>query len=179
MAGTLKSEANPDPDYTAGVLIGKTRCGKYIILDVVRDRKRSGSNIDWIAEVTKADMALLGEKNYQFYLPQDPSASGITARQYHVEKFNEKQLGAKFIKVGTTKSKLKRFEPFSASAEVGLVYVLKATWNNMYFDELESFDGLSRTRHDDMVDATSDAFNILATTKELPKFNGNHLRIVR
>jgi len=149
LASALKSEANPDPDYTAGVLIGKTRCGKYVILDVVRDRKRSGSNIDWIAEIARDDMKRYGEKNYQFYLPQDPASAGITARQYHVEKFNEKGLGAKFIKVGTTKSKLKRFEPFSASSEIGLVYVIKSDWNNMYFDELEAFDGISKSRHDD------------------------------
>lgn len=30
-----------------------------------------------------------------------------------------------------------------------------------------------------MVDATSDAFNTLATTKELPKFDGKLLRLAR
>lgn len=179
LAASVKSEANPDPDYTAGVLIGKTRCGKYIILDAVKDRKRSGANIDWIAEIAKEDMNRWGEKHYQFYLPQDPAAAGVTARTYHVQKLTEHGLGPRFIKVGTKNSKLKRFEPFSASAEVGLVYVMKGEWNDMYFSELESFDGVSRTRKDDLVDATSDAFNELATTKELPKFDGRLLRLVR
>lgn len=179
LAASLPSEANPDPDYTAGVLMGKTRCGKYVVLDVVRDRKRSGANIDWIAEVVKDDMIRYGEKNYKFFLPQDPAAAGMTARVFHVEKFNEHGLGARFIKVGTNRGKLKRFEPFSASAEVGLVYVMKADWNDWYFSELEAFDGVSRSKHDDCVDSTSDAFNELATVKELPKFNGNLLRITR
>jgi predicted phage terminase large subunit-like protein len=179
LAASLESEATPNPDYTAGVLIGKTKCGKYIILDVVRDRKRSGENINWIGQIAREDMARYGERSYSFYLPQDPAAAGITARIFHVEKFNEMGLGAKFIKVGTSRSKLKRFEPFSASAEVGLVYVMKADWNDMYFSEMEAFDGVSKSRHDDMVDATSDAFNELATTKELPKFDGKLLRLVR
>lgn len=179
LASAVKSEVNPDPDYTAGVLIGKTKCGKYIILDVVRERKRSGENIDWIGQITFEDMARYGERNYQFYLPQDPAAAGITARAYHVDKFTQMGLGPKFIKVGTTKSKIKRFEPFSASAEVGTVYVMKGEWNDMYFSELEAFDGVTKSRHDDMVDATSDAFNTLATTKELPKFDGKLLRLAR
>ena len=41
----------------------------------------------------------------------------------------------------------------------GNIDVLAAEWNDMYFSQLESFP---ESKHDDMVDAGSDAFNELA-----------------
>lgn len=147
LASSIPSEVYPDPDYTVGVLIAKTRSGFYIVEDVQRFRKRAGENIQEIIRIAKEDNAMYGR--VECYLPQDPS-SGASVRIYHTQEFNKHGLVVRFIKVLSSKSKLQRFEPFAASSENGLVQVLKAEWNDIYFSELEAFDGTRRSRrHDD------------------------------
>ena len=59
-----------------------------------------------------------------------------------------------------TTDKLTRFKPFSSAAEAGLIHIVKGTWNDMFFQELEAFD-TEGNQHDDIVDAASGAFNFL------------------
>ena len=56
-------------------------------------------------------------------------------------------------------SKELRATPFAAQWQNGFIDVLVAEWNEVYFGQLESFP---ESKHDDMVDASSDAFNELA-----------------
>ena len=74
----------------------------------------------------------------------------------------------------TNKDKVTRFAPFSAMAESGNVRVVKGTWNDAFFTELESFTGDGKKK-DDQVDATSDAFKSLAEKKVLkaPRMNSS------
>ncbi len=58
-----------------------------------------------------------------------------------------------------TRDKVSRAEPFQAQAQAENVTILDAQWNGMYLDELCSFP---TGGHDDLVDATSGAFNMLA-----------------
>ena len=61
-----------------------------------------------------------------------------------------------------------------------MVSVVKdSEWNDFYFSELEAFDGKrsTNTKKDDIVDSTSLAFNVLATSKELPKLNASALKM--
>lgn len=165
VAGTLASEANPDPDYTAGVLIARTRDGSFVIEDVIKVRKRSGENLDFMIETAKKDRAMFGN-NVTTILPQDPAEAGKAIKRVRASEFALNGVPVKFEKVGTRKSKLDKFTPFSAAAENGIIYVIKAKWNDEYFKELEVFDGVSRKFHDDQVDATSTSYNNLATKKE-------------
>ena len=60
-------------------------------------------------------------------------------------------------------SKINRAEPFSAQVQAGNVMVLEGPWNDIYLSELESFpDGA----HDDLVDASSDAFAAVAAVHD-------------
>jgi phage terminase large subunit-like protein len=71
-------------------------------------------------------------------------------------------------------SVLSAIKPFCALAESGNLAVVKADWNDAFFQELESFSGeksIQRTMKDDQVDATSAAFACLARQTLLPVFS--------
>jgi len=162
IAGALPSETAPNPDWTAGVLIGKTKNGLYVILDVVRFRARYGEVIERIIQVAKED-----PEGTQIILPKEPGQAGIAAGQMMVKTLAAEQIGARLR--ATNKSKIVRFQPFTSVAEAGLVRYVKAHWNDVYFSELEAFDG-SHNKKDDMVDSTSDAFITLAQRIQIPNF---------
>ena len=54
-------------------------------------------------------------------------------------------------------------------AEAGAVKIVRGEWNDWYLNELEAFNG-GRSGHDDAVDATSDAFNMIAKSIQIPTF---------
>lgn len=183
IAATLKTEGNPDPDYTAGVQLSKTSDGYYIIENVKRDRKRIMEVLEWIGNVALEDYEY-SDLPVETYIPQDPAASGKYTSQQWVNTLATRGVSAKRIPVATTKSKLTRFLPFAAVAEAGLVKVLsdrdlpeEEKWNDMFFDELESFTGERSRLHDDMVDATSDIFSKMASNKELPNLSAKAIRM--
>lgn len=147
LAGSVPSEKFSNPDWSVGVLIARTNDGEFIVEDVVRFRQRAGEVIQTIMDVAREDKKRFG--NVSTYLPIDPGAAGITAKQYQAKLFAQAGIPIKFIKVGTKNSKLKRFEPFANAAENRLIRVVKADWNDAYFSELEGFDGISRTKKDD------------------------------
>jgi len=60
-----------------------------------------------------------------------------------------------------TGSKESRAEPMAAQWQAGNIDCLVAPWNDMYFDQLESFP---MSKFKDMVDAGSDSFSELTTT---------------
>lgn len=163
IAGSLPSEAMPNPDATAGVLIAKTKSGRYIIVDVVRFKARFGEVMQRIIETAKSD-----PEGTQILLPQEPGQAGKAAGQMMIKELLSEGFYARMRP--TNKSKVVRFQPFAAAAEAGLIdYVEDASWNDVYFDELEQFDG-SRKNKDDQVDATSDAFITLAQKLQIPNF---------
>lgn len=176
LASTLPSEAQPDPDFTVGVLVARTRAGYYIVEDVVRGRWRAGDLEEMLIEQTKKDIDMYGYA-CQGYLPTEPASAGKMLKQHISKMFAEARVPIKFFKVGTSKSKLDRFMPFSSVSERELVYINKADWNDEFFYELEAFTGSRSKIHDDQVDATSDAYNLVATTKELPRISASLLRM--
>lgn len=177
LASTEPTEANPNPDWTVGVLIAKTKSGLYVIEDMVRFRKRAGEVEQLIIDIVEKDVDLYGSDKYKGYLPIDPGSAGKTSKIYYAKLFAERKVPIRFIKVGTKNSKMKRFEPFSASSENELVRIVKGDWNDEFFYELEAFGGNNKNVHDDIVDSVSDGFNVLATKKELPKINAKLLKM--
>lgn len=174
-------EANPDPDYTASVLMARTKHGYFLVEHVLRARKRVGELYNFIAKVAKDDYSVYGIITQ--YIPEDPAAGKLT---YAFAKDYLRQRGIFVNKVTGTKqnNKLERFKNFAAASENGSVYILDtshmaghkvegctddANWNEYYFNELEVFDGTKNTRHDDMVDATSDCFNVLYRRRNIKK----------
>lgn len=153
LAATLPSEVNPNPDWTAGVRMSKAKDGCYYIEHVVRFRDRPSGVESQIIDTAKGDSTRSG-----VFIPQDPGAAGKSYATSLIRKLVE--LGFRARAKPTNKDKVTRFAPFSAAAEAGLVKVVKGSWNDAFFTELEGFTGDGKTK-DDQVDATSDAFSSL------------------
>jgi predicted phage terminase large subunit-like protein len=162
ISGTMPSDTNPEPDWTAGVLMSKDRNGMYTVEHVVRDRRRHGGVFDLILQTAKED----GD-DVTIIIPQDPGAAGKAYAAQLIRDLADYGFYARMK--ATNKSKVTRFAPFAAVAEAGGVNVVVGEWNADYLSELVRFDG-SRNIKDDMVDATSDAFNNLSTDIHLPDF---------
>jgi len=162
ISGSVKSDTNPNPDYTAGVLMSKDSNSVYYVEDVVRDRRRHGGVFELILETAHHD----GDDTL-IVIPRDPGAAGIAYASQLVRQLAEHGFRAKVKQ--SNKSKVTRFAPFASVCEAGGVRIVRGEWNDDYMQELEGFDG-SRNVKDDMVDATSDAFVQLAQNIHIPDF---------
>ena len=150
LAATEPHETNPDPDWTVGVLLGVRKNGRYIVVDVVRDRLRSAKVRELIKRVANNDSVLV-----RVGLPQDPGQAGKEQSESYV-----RELAGYMVSVDRETSKKEvRADPFAAQWQAGNVDVLRGAWNEAYFAELESFGG--GVGHDDQVDASSGAFLML------------------
>lgn len=155
LAATSEDE-NGDPAYTASVLIGKRRNGRYIIADVINRRCDSAEVRELIRMTCMTDRAKHGRVITR--LPQDPGQAGKEQAQSYL-----KFLAGFPIKIlPESGDKVTRAEPFSAQwlglegMVKGNVDMLIADWNEMYFNQMESFP---QSKFKDMVDASSSAFS--------------------
>ncbi len=162
LAGSLPSETSPNPDWTAGVKMSKTREGRTTVEDCVRFRARHGEVFDRILSTAMHD----GE-DVQIIIPCDPGVAGKAYAASIIRQLADYGFTARMRT--SNKSKISRFAPFAAASEGGNVDMVHGEWNSDYILELEKFDG-SRAVHDDMVDASSDAFSSLAESFILPSF---------
>ena len=170
-AGTLKSESNPDPDYTASVVISRCDDNFFYIEDCLQDRKRIHDVLEWVAQTGKEDIDFYGSR-IQTFIPKDPNPSSDWSSKQYVLNLAQQGVGVRLISTVGAKSKVTRFEPFACVAQAGLVRVVRGDWNDKFFSELEAFTGERTHRgHDDIVDACSDAYSKACTNKELPKFS--------
>ena len=152
LAATEPTPLNPDPDATAGVLMGLLDDGRVIVLDVKRKQIKAND-----ARNLLRNMAAIDQGKYKFVqitIPQDPGQAGKAQAQSLVSML----AGYSVEIVSPTGSKEVRATPFASQVQAGNVLILKSEWNDMYLSELESFP---ESKHDDMVDASSDAFNKL------------------
>ena len=155
LAATSEDE-DGEPAYTASVLIGKRRNGRYIVADVTNRRCDSAEVRELIRLTCITDKAKY--KRVVTRLPQDPGQAGKDQAQSFL-----KLLAGFTVKIlPESGDKVTRAEPFSAQwlglegMDKGNVDVLIADWNEMYFNQLESFP---QSKFKDMVDAGSSAFN--------------------
>ena len=165
LAATSEDEKG-EPAYTASVLIGKTKEGRYIIADVINKRLKA-SEVRKLIHITckmdKAKYCRLIER-----LPQDPGQAGKEQAQSYI-----KMLAGYLVKaIPESGSKQARAEPLAAQWQAGNVDVLIADWNDAYFNQLESFP---ESKFKDMVDASSSAFNEIenGATYSIPSMNDN------
>ena len=155
LAATSEDE-DGDPAYTAGVLIGKRKNGRYIIADVINRRSDSAEVRELIKMTCITDRAKHGRVVTR--LPQDPGQAGKDQAQSFL-----KFLSGFTVKiVPESGDKVTRAEPLSAQwlglegMDKGNVDVLIADWNEMYFNQMENFP---QSKFKDMVDASSSAFS--------------------
>ena len=165
LAASIPSESNKDPDYTAGVRISRDRFGTYYIEDAYRFRKLTDGVLKEIIATAKRD----GLDDCTVCLAKDTGAGGSTANMFFVRTLAENGIAARSVKMSGWSGKIQRFLPFASVAEAGAVKIVRGEWNDWYLDELEAFNG-GRSGHDDAVDATSDAFNMIAKSIQIPTF---------
>ena len=149
-AGSLKTDANPSPDYTVGALMAKMKNGEYFVLDVKRTRIQFGSWEKFIVENALEDREKFREVT--ILVPEDPNPAAKAACSLLIRSLAESGLYAQRMRAST--SKLDRFRPFSAMAEQGGVKFLKGCGtdlenkvfnnNEFVYRELEAFDGNRR-----------------------------------
>lgn len=165
LAATLPSESNPNPDFTASVLMSRTPEGRYVVEHVERYRKLPDGVLKQIVETSRIDGG-----DVPVYLPKDTGSGGATAFTFQARYLIENGVLVREDKVSGHAGKLQRFLPFASLAEAGLVDVVKGDWNEMWFNELEDFDN-SRNIKDDMFDATSTCCKALMKSVQLPTFS--------
>lgn len=165
LAASLPSEANPNPDWTAGVLMSRDKFGYYYIEDCERFRKLSDGVLTDILKTAEYD----GKDDVVVTIPKDPGAGGKTANSFYIRTLAENGVPAKSVVVSGHSGKIARFKPFCTLAEQRMVRVVRGEWNDVFFAELEDFIG-DKKQKDDQVDATADAFNTLCKQIQLPTF---------
>lgn len=148
-AATKPNETNKDPDWTRGLLLYKYPDGSFVVVDLKSMRDTPGqveSLIKATASHDSQSCMVVGE--------QDPGSAGVADSDNFVRMLAGYNVRVRKI----TKDKLTRSKPASAQAEIGNIKVLRAPWNNAFFQELENFP---EGAHDDIVDVLSGAVNEL------------------
>lgn len=150
LAATPPSADNPDPDATSRTKIGRMPDGRYIVV-------HNSSVQDTPAGVERfiRNNATQDGKEATISLPQDPGQAGKS----QVKALTLMLSGYTVRSSTETGDKITRFGPFSAQVEAGNVDVLRGDWNEAWFTQLEGFPA---AKHDDHVDSTSRAFEVVA-----------------
>ncbi len=150
---STEQKGGNDPDWTVGLLMGKSDNGMFYVIDVERFRGTPGTVEQRIREVG------IREPDVAQVLEQDPGQAGAS-EVFHLARALQ---GIPVLSRRVGASKAKRALPVSAACEKRLVKVVRAPWNDAYFDELEAFcdpedlpDDVTPP-HDDQVDTTSGA----------------------
>lgn len=151
LAATDEDE-NKDAAYTAGVLMAKRTCGRFLVVDVINQQLKAG-------DVRRLIMITAQTDNSKYWkyggvrqrLPQDPGQAGKEQAQSYVNML----AGYDVITKPESGSKESRAEPMAAQWQQGFFDVMEGEWNEEYFNQLESFP---ESKFKDMVDAGSSAF---------------------
>lgn len=151
-----EDSADGDADYTAGVLLGIRRDKTIVVMDVINQRLKASDVEKLLYNTAVIDRKKYGGR-YRVRIPQDPGAAGKIVAQAYVKMLT----GFNVKAIAVTGSKELRATPFAAQWQNGNVSILLADWNDTYLTQLESFP---ESNHDDMVDASSDAFNELTSS---------------
>lgn len=161
-AWDLASSEN-EGDWTVGVREAKGGDGYTYIMDV----QRGQLGPDGVEKRIKQTADLDG-KSVSIRLPQDPGQAGKSQAKNFITK-----LAGFIVKAETVSGdKITRAQPFAAQVNVGNVKMLRGEWNKPFIEELRNFPN---GKHDDQVDAGSDAFNELneARTPKKPAGAGS------
>jgi predicted phage terminase large subunit-like protein len=152
LAATAKATAA----RTAGVRIGKTPDGRYIVGHVVTTQSEGNKVRELIKATAETDPS-----GTEISLPQDPGQAG------KVQKSDMVAMLAGYIVHAEREDgdKVTRAAPFSVQCEAHNVSIVRGEWNEAYLDELCLFPA---GQFKDQVDASSGAFGRLVTSFQAP-----------
>lgn len=156
-----------DPAYTASVLLGKRRDGRYVIADATNNRLKAEKVRNLVKQCAVSDKAKY--KRVRIRMSIDPGQAGKEQYQSYVKML----AGFSLSGVRESGSKESRAEPFAAQWQAGNVDVVAGPWTESLLAQYESFP---ESKFKDMVDAGSNAFNELEkmnVSTGLPKDNAN------
>ena len=146
-----------DPAYTAGVLIGKRKNGRYIIADVINKQMAAADVRNTIRLTAQADRQKY--KRVRIRIPQDPGQAGKEQAASYIKLLS----GFDITAVVETGSKETRAEPLAAQWQAGNVDLLYADWNDAYLYQMENFPDW---KFKDMVDASANGFTELEKSSQ-------------
>lgn len=148
LAATSVDE-NGEAAFTAGVLMGKRRNGRYVVADVVNQQLSAEDVRKLIKNTAIIDKAKY--KRVTIRLPQDPGQAGKDQAQNFIKYLS----GFTVKAVRESGDKVTRSEPWAAQWQAGNFDVVIGEWNEKFFHQLEQFP---EGKWKDMVDAGSNAF---------------------
>lgn len=155
----LAGTKNKTSARTAGVLMGRTPDGRYVVGDSVLLQEEGHVVRQTILATAQKD-----GRNVSISLPQDPGQAGKVQKSDLIAMLAGYNVAAE----PETGDKAHRAQPFSVQCEAGNVYIVRADWNAAYVGELIKFPG---GKFKDQVDASSGAFGRLVTnTSPTPVF---------
>lgn len=153
-----------DPDWSVGLLMQRTMQRRYIIENVVRDRRSVQGIEDLIRECDQAD-----SPDVVYNFAQDPGQAGKAQIASLVRLIPHRRVTWQVA----SGDKATRASPVAGQMNVGNISLLKAGWNGPLVDELSSFpNGV----HDDQVDALSSAYERLLPPRERRDARGQFAR---
>ena len=148
LAATPETEKG-DAAYTAGVLMGKRKNGRYIVADVINKRMEAAEVRSTIRLTAQEDR--IKYKRVRVRVPQDPGQAGKEQAQSYIKLLS----GFDVTAVPESGSKESRAEPMAAQWQAGNFDIIHADWNESYLEQLENFP---EWKFKDMVDASANAF---------------------
>jgi len=133
-------------DWCVGARLGRTKDGRYVIADVVRDRTNEPRRL---ARLT----AGLDGYEVRISVPQDPGQAGKDQVRSMVGEF----AGYAFSFSLESGAKETRWEPFQAQVNGGNVLMVRGSWNAALIEEMR----LNGQVNDDQLDAMARAFTVV------------------
>jgi predicted phage terminase large subunit-like protein len=137
--------------YTVGAKLGKTKSGKFCVLDVIRGRWDSDARERLIKTTAIAD-----GKGVIVGIETEPGSGGLESALHTVR--NLAGFVCKMNRADTHKET--RAEPFSSQVNGYNVTLVPGAWNSEYISELQYFPS---SKYKDQVGASAGAFNMIAT----------------
>lgn len=139
--------------FTVGVKMSLLTDGTFIVDDVKRGQWGSQEREDIIQKTAEAD-----GYNVHVVVEQEPGSGGKESAEGTIRGL----AGYVVIADRPTGNKQFRADPYSVQVNAGNIRVRVASWNRAYVEEFELFPN---STYKDQVDASSGAFNYLATKK--------------
>ena len=150
LAATPPSPANPDPAWTRGVRMSRTKDGLYVVEHVAGIRVGPGG-VERLLQRT----ATQDGYGVSVTVPKDPGQAG-KSQTFQLSKTLE---GFTVTAMPTIKDKVTRAGPWSSCAENGHAAIVRGEWNAEFLAEHEAFPD---SKFKDQVDAAADAYAYLS-----------------
>lgn len=148
--------ASRSGDYTAGVLMCRTRRGTYYVEHVAHGQWTPGQRDEVMMETAIFDASRKGALA-QIWHQQDPASAGRDSAEATNRMLAGAGYEAHFEPVSGSKEV--RAGPWSSMCEGGGVRLVRGGWNQAFIEEHAAFP---KGKYDDQVDAASSAFTKLS-----------------